>query len=161
MVPHPRLQLASIVYERAPIAIHKTLEQVTAANKASPPRTPKSHISAAYSSARRSTLHRPPNTGTKSPAQPPSPGDTLNASAPGNLVKDIWGENSIIAQNIEMAFKSANEGPGETTIGKFCLDKDIDYEPVSELNNSSSVCSSFKGTGRKSWTLTARLNFSL
>lgn len=137
------LQLASIVYERAPIAIHRTLEEVTAGHKSSPPKTPDLHRSAASSAARRAA-NRPPNADPNSPVHSPSPGeDQTKESAPGKLVGDIWGHDSIIASKIEEAFEKANQGPGRSTIGRFCEDKDIDYEPVSELNNSSSVCSTF------------------
>ncbi|KAF8315618.1 alpha/beta-hydrolase [Clavulina sp. PMI_390] len=156
------LQLASIVYERAPIAIHETLEEVTKAHRtsAAPTRT---HMSAASSSARRCTVHRPPNANPDSPVHTPSPSSsglhtpsgvhTVLESLPGELAKDIWGEDK--AKKIAKAYQSALHNKGRSTIETFCAKIDIDYEPVSELNNSSSAFCSFFWDKNSNWIVVA------
>ena len=133
-----RLQLAAIVYRRDPIAIHETLEEITAGHKSSPPQSTPLHRSAAASSARRAAMDRTSNADSSSPNE-----DDVRESAPGQLVRDIWGHDSIVANKIEEAFKNMCQGLEQSTIVKFCQKKDIDYEPVSELHSSSSVCLPF------------------
>lgn len=58
-------------------------------------------------------------------------------SSPGRLVRDIWGNEK--ASKIERAFDAANKSHGRSVIEDFARRVEIDYEPVSELNNSSSV----------------------
>jgi hypothetical protein len=146
------LQLASIVYERAPIAIHKTLQEVTKGHKSSPTQSSTLHRSAATSSARRKdALH------VNADADPihtlPSPGveNNVKESMPGKLVRDVWAHDTMVANKIEEAFKNADTGAGASAIGAFCLKKEIDYEPVSELNNSSSAFCSFFWDNKSNW----------
>lgn len=62
---------------------------------------------------------------------------------PGKLVSDIWDKEQ--ADKICSAFQMADETPERSVIEEFCKRLEIDYEPVSELNNSSSVSSAMPG----------------
>lgn len=63
-------------------------------------------------------------------------------SGPGELVRDLF--PPTVAQKIQDSFKAGIESKasGKGAITEFCERIDIQYEPVSELNNSSSVSSS-------------------
>lgn len=141
------LQLASVAYERKPDAIHSTMEAVRRGTLSLP--STRHHMSASATSARRMTIHRPA-TGT-GPVDQPSPetshtprspgGSLLLESLPGKLVRDIFSD--VIAADIEDNFKEANRGHGIDVIKEFCGKIGLEYEPVSELNNSSVANCSF------------------
>lgn len=160
------LQLSSVVYERAPVAIHSTLEAVSSCTKQTAPQT--HHSSASATSAKRNTIHRPPSgpSGTAPPRAPspsggPSPtphtpiishspgGTQIKESAPGCLVRDIFPDQQ--ASRIEKAFKDCNAGHGVSAITDFCERMGVEYEPVSELNSSSSAYASFFWDEKSNW----------
>lgn len=57
------------------------------------------------------------------------------------LVHDLFNDAEV--KKIERAFSHAVDNDGEDVIREFCKRMKIDYEPVSELNSSSTVSISF------------------
>ena len=118
------LQLASVVYERDPDVIHQTLKETFN----SPP-TMKQARSATASAA-----HHVKSDSSGSPSGIP-------VSKPGRLLHDLY--QSADAKRIEATFMKSHDNKGEDAIAFLCGRFGIQYEHVSELNNSSSVSSRF------------------
>ncbi|KAF8323587.1 Alpha/Beta hydrolase protein [Cantharellus anzutake] len=124
------LQIASVIYEHDNDAIRKAVA-LTASDK---PKTYAPQLSSIVS-------------GIRTNLDPPSHG-------PGRLLEDLFGEQK--SDDVSQALDSE----GDRKIREFCAKFGIDFEPVSELNNTSSafaglfwdpnsnwIILSFKGTG--------------